>query len=122
MKRGAPRPRDQYYAEQLLQDRTAEFLGASLGGELVAFVMFYDLPDPLSGLRAGMAEHVYVHHNHRGKGIGKALVDVLADQAENRNWSRLILGAPRHPENGRRVFEAVARPAEGFWFEMKFEA
>ena len=47
LKRGAPRLPDQYYAEQLLQDRSAEFLGAILDGELVGFILFYDLPEPV---------------------------------------------------------------------------
>ena len=78
LKRGAPRRPDQYYAEQLLQDRVAEFLGARIDGELVGFILFYDLPEPVSGKRAGQADHIYVHHARRGKGIAKALVDVLA--------------------------------------------
>ena len=98
LKRGAPRRPDQYYAEQLLQDRTAEFLGAILDGELVGFILFYDLPEPVSGRRAGQCDHIYVHHDHRGKGIAKALVDVLADQAEARGWSKLVMNAPRQPE------------------------
>ena len=52
LKRGAPRRPDEYYAEQLLQDRTAEVLGAHVDGELVGFVIFYDHPEPVSGLRA----------------------------------------------------------------------
>ena len=120
LKRGAPRAADQYYAEQLLQDRTAEFLGARINGELVGFIVFYDLPEPVSGMRAGQADHIYVHHDQRGKGIAKALVDVLADQAEIRGWSKLMLNAPRKPETGRRVFEAVAQPADWHSYVLSF--
>ncbi len=121
LKRGAPRQPDQYYAEQLLQDRTAEFLGAFLDGVLVGFVMFYDLPEPVSGLRCGQADHIYVHHDHRGKGIAKALVDVLADQATGRGWSRLMLNAPKMPDQGKRVFEAVAVPADWHSYVLRFD-
>lgn len=120
LKRGAPGAADQYYAEQLLQDRAAEFLGAHIDGELVGFILFYDLPEPVTGMRAGQADHIYVHHDQRGKGIAKALVDVLADQAELRGWSKLMLNAPRKPETGRRVFEAVAEPADWHSYVVNF--
>ena len=121
LKRGAPRQPDEYYAEQLLQDRTAEFLGARLDGALVGFVIFYDLPEPVSGMRAGQVDHLYVHHDQRGKGIAKALVDVLADQAEARGWSKLVLNAPRRPESGRKVFEAIAAPADWHSYVLRFD-
>jgi len=54
-----------------------------------------------------------VHHNHRGKGIAKAMVDVLADQSEERGWSKLVLNAPKTPDTGRKVFEKMA--AQGDW-------
>jgi len=112
LKRGAPRRPDEFYAETLLQDRVAEVLGAHIDGALVGFAVFYDLPDPLSGLRYGLAEHLYVHHDHRGKGIAKALVDVLGDSAEERGWTRLVLNAPRGSVEGRRLYEKIAGPAD----------
>ncbi|MCB1384994.1 MAG: GNAT family N-acetyltransferase [Nitratireductor sp.] len=121
LKRGAPRRPDQYFAEQLLQDRVAEFLGATLDGELVGFILFYDLPEPVSGKRAGQCDHLYVHHDHRGKGIARALVDVLADQADSRGWSKLILNAPRQPDHGRKVFEKVGAPADWQSYILRFE-
>ncbi|MFZ1814983.1 MAG: GNAT family N-acetyltransferase [Rhizobiaceae bacterium] len=121
LKRGAPRQPDQYYAEQLLQDRAAEFLGARLDGVLVGFIIYYDLPEPVSGMRAGQCDHLFVHHDHRGKGIAKALVDVLADQASARGWSKLMLNAPRMPDMGRKVFEAVAAPADWTSFVLRFD-
>jgi GNAT superfamily N-acetyltransferase len=121
LKRGAPRQPDQYYAEQLLQDRTAEFLGAFLDGTLVGFLIFYDLPEPVSGLRAGQCDHIYVHHDHRGKGIAKALVDVLAEQSVARGWSKLMLNAPKTPETARKVFESIGMPADWHSYVLRFE-
>lgn len=122
LKRGAPRAPDEYHAEALLRDRTAEIMGARLDGVLVGFAIFADLPDPVSGLRSGQLDHLYVHHDHRGKGIARALVDLLADQAEERGWSRLVLNAPRQPEDGRRLYEQIASPSDATSYVIRFDA
>ncbi len=121
LKRGAPRRPDAFYAETLLQDRTAEVMGARLDGTLVGFAVFTDLPDPVTGLRCGQVDHLYVHHEHRNKGIAKALVDLLAEQAEERGWSRLALNAPRQPEDGRRLYEQIAAPADWTSFVIRYD-
>ncbi|MEO3997039.1 GNAT family N-acetyltransferase [Mesorhizobium sp. CAU 1732] len=121
LKRGAPRRPDAFYAEMLLQDRTAEVMGARIDGTLVGFSIFTDLPDPISGLRCGQVDHLYVHHEHRKKGIAKALIDLLADQAEERGWSRLVLNAPRQPEDGRKLYERIASPADWTAHVIRFE-
>jgi len=48
-------------------------------------------------------------------------VDLLADQAEERAWSRLILNAPRQPEDGRRLYEQIAAPADWTSYVVRFE-
>lgn len=121
LKRGAPRRPDAFYAETLLQDRTAEIMGARIDDSLSGFAIFTDLPDPLSGLRCGVVDHIYVHHEHRGKGIAKALVDLLADSAEERGWVRLVLNAPRQPEDGRKLYEQIAPPADWTSYEIRFD-
>ncbi|MBO6724382.1 MAG: GNAT family N-acetyltransferase [Rhizobiaceae bacterium] len=114
LKRGAPRRPDDFYAETLLQDRGIEIYGARMDGALVGFVMFADQPEPV-------VDHIYVHHDHRQKGIAKALVDVLADQAEERGWSKLILNAPRVPEDGRKLYEQIAAPADWSSYVIRFD-
>lgn len=118
--RGAPGSPDTYYAEQLLQDRTAELLGARLDGELVGFVLFYDIPDVWTGMRSGLADHIYVDHRHRRKGIAKAMIDLLADEADGRGWSKLVLHSPRNPGNGRRLYEKIADPADWSSYVIRF--
>jgi GNAT superfamily N-acetyltransferase len=121
LKRGAPRRPDDFYAEALLQDRVAEVLGARLDGELVGFAIYVDMPEPVSGMRCGAVDHIYVHHNHRSKGIAKAMIDLLADQAEERGWSKLILNAPRQPEDGRKLYEQIAAAADWTSFVIRFD-
>lgn len=121
LKRGAPRRPDQFYAEKLLQDRTGEVLGARIDGKLVGFCIFYDLPEPVSGRRCGLTDHIYVHHEFRGRGIAKALIDVLADQGEDRDWSKLLFNAPRQPEDGRKLYEQIAAPADWTSYIIRFD-
>ena len=121
LKRGAPRRPDEYYAEQLLQDRTAEVLGAHVDGELVGFVIFYDHPEPVSGLRAGQVDHIHVHHAYQGKGIAKAMIDLLCDKAEERGWIKLILNAPRVPEDGRKLYGQIALKGDWTGYIIRFD-
>ena len=118
--RGAPRQPDSYYAEMLLQDRSAEVLGARIDGRLIGFMIFTDLPEPVSGMRYGMADHIFVHQDVRGQGIAKAMVDVLADHGHERGWNRLVLNAPRQPEDGRKLYEQVAAPADWTSYMIDF--
>ncbi|KQT82265.1 GNAT family N-acetyltransferase [Aurantimonas sp. Leaf443] len=118
--RGAPDAPDNFYAEQLLQDRTAELLGARLDGALVGFLIFYDVPDVWTGMRSGLADHIFVDQRHRRKGIAKAMIDLLADEADGRGWSKLVLHAPRNPGTARRLYEKVADPADWASYVVRF--
>jgi len=121
LKRGAPRRPDEFYAETLLQDRVAELLGARIDGVLVGFVVFYDLPDPITGMRFGQVDHLYVHHEQRRKGIAKALLDLLSEDGESRGWGKMVLNAPRQPDEGRKLYESLAATADWASFVIHFD-
>jgi len=121
LKRGAPRRPDDFYAETVLQDATVHVLGARVDGVLVGFAIFHDLPDPVSGLRTGVVDHLFVHHDHRSKGIGRSLIDLLADEADTRGWARLVLNAPRQPEDGRKLYEQISAPADWTSHVIRFD-
>lgn len=121
LKRGAPRRPDDFYAETLLQDRAAQIFGARLDGELVGFAMFYDLPDPVTGMRCGQVDHLYVSHLHRNMGIAQAMIDMLSEESDARGWSRLVLNAPRLPEDGRKLYEKIAAKADFSSWEIRFD-
>jgi GNAT superfamily N-acetyltransferase len=106
-KRGAPRVPDEYYAELLLRDRTAELIGARLGGRLVGFAVFFDLPDTMTGMRAGQLDDIFVLQDDRHRGIGKALVDALAAEGRKRGWARIRWMVPEKPPEARALAERL---------------
>jgi GNAT superfamily N-acetyltransferase len=110
-KRGAPRAADEYYAELLLKDRAAEILGARIDGKLVGFAVFFDMPDTMTGMRAGQLDDLYVDHDARGKGAGRALIDALITEAKARGWTQLRWVVPEKPPGARRLAERFAEPA-----------
>jgi GNAT superfamily N-acetyltransferase len=115
-KRGAPREPDEFYAELLLKDRTAELLGARLGGRLVGFAVFFDLLDTISGMRRGQLDDLFVAQSARGLRIGHALVAALLEEGRKRAWTEIRWMAPKKPPTARRLAEEMAAraPVEAF--------
>lgn len=89
MKRGAPRRPDEYYSELLLEDGTAEVLGAYVDDALVGFAVYFELPDTMSGHRVGHLEDIYVLPEFRNRGIGRKFVETLKVEGQSRGWDHL---------------------------------
>lgn len=107
-KRGAPRAPDHFYAELLLKDRTAEIIGARVGGRLVGYAVFFDLPDTMTGMRAGQLEDLFVVQDARGRKVGRALVDALVAEGEERGWQLIRWMVPEKPVTARHYAERLA--------------
>jgi len=120
-KRGAPRRPDDYHAELLLSDRAAELLGARIGGKLVGFALFFDIPDTMTGMRTGQLEELYVDHDSRRKGVGGALIDVLAKEGKARGWAQLRWLVPEKPATARRLAETLAEPGSWLSYAIRIE-
>lgn len=88
-RRGAPRRPDQYFAETLLADKTAEIFGAFEGETLVGFAMLIDIPDLVTGMRIGEIKALFVEHNSREKGIESALFAGIVSEGVSRGWLHL---------------------------------
>ena len=111
--RGAPRAPDEYYAELLLKDPVAEIVGARRNGRLVGFAVYLDLPDTMSGLRAGQLDDLFVIQDARDRGVGRLLVDAIIAEGEKRGWAHLRWMVPDKPPSARRLAEKMAE--RGSW-------
>ncbi|CAN5374862.1 GNAT family N-acetyltransferase [soil metagenome] len=108
-KRGAPREADEYYAERLLEDPVARILGARAGGRLVGFAVYLDLPDTMTGLRAGQLDDLFVIQSSRDQGVGKALVDGVLAEGARRGWDHLRWMVPAKPPAAAQLAEKLAK-------------
>ncbi len=121
LKRGAPRRPDDYYAETLLQDKTAELIGAYMNDELVGFATFFDLPVAISGLRAGQIDDIFVHQDLRNKGIGRRMIDALVSEGESRGWAHMRWLVPARNEAAIKLYENIAEPANWKGFIIRID-
>ena len=46
---------------------------------------------------------------------------VPAEEADAHGWSRIILNAPRQPEDGRKLYEKLATKADFSSWELRFD-
>lgn len=88
-RRGAPRRPDQFYAETVLADKTAEILGARVGGTLIGFAVFFDLPDMITGLRTCQVDDLFVLPDHRKSGVATKMFEALTEEGGRRGWLHL---------------------------------
>ena len=75
--------------EWLFQRRTAEALLAELDGRPVGFALFFHNFSTFLGRGGIYLEDLYVRPEARGRGVGKALLRVLAALARERGCGRL---------------------------------
>ncbi|MBN9673258.1 GNAT family N-acetyltransferase [Roseibium aggregatum] len=110
LKRGAPRRPDEYYAERILGDITAQVLGAFQDTKLIGFAVFFDLPELITGLRIGQLDDIYVHPDHRNQGIGRKMIETLVVEGQSRGWLHLRWIVPGKNAPAVALYEKIAEP------------
>lgn len=110
LKRGAPRRPDEFYAERILNDKSAEVIGAVSDGTLVGFAVYFDLPELITGLRIGQLDDIYVHPDHRNKGIGRRMIETLISEGQDRGWLHLRWIVPGKNTPAVALYEKIAEP------------
>lgn len=98
-------------ADALIADPIAEVLGGFLGAELVAFAVFFDLPEAISGGRSGQLDDLYVLPAARGKRLAQRLITAIADTRRSRAWIHLRWLVPEDNPDAIRAYARFAEPA-----------
>lgn len=83
---GAP---DEVYAAKLICEPMVAVAGAELDGKLVGFAVYYDLPEAISGKRAGQLDDLFVASACRGRGVAQALIACLVEEGAALGWIHL---------------------------------
>lgn len=121
LKRGAPRRPDEYYAERILADRSAEVIGAFEGSQLVGFAVYFDLPELITGLRIGQLEDIYVLPAFRNHGIGRKLIETLEVEGKRRGWLHLRWLVPGKNAPAVALYEKIAEPDQAKSFIIRID-
>lgn len=121
MLRGAPRRPDQLYVQRLLQERVIEAMGARLDGVLVGFALYYDLPEAVTGRRAGQLDDLYVDVMARGRGVASKLIQALIEEGRARGWAHLRWLVPDRNPASTRLYEKIAEPARWKSYVVKID-
>ncbi|MFO8050350.1 MAG: GNAT family N-acetyltransferase [Thermoplasmatota archaeon] len=98
-----PFPRARYMKTLLegLYDEKHTFLVAEIDGRVIAFIDYWAYPEFLHGGLTGYMNNLYVDGDHRGKGIGSALVDHVMEEAQRKGI--VAMHVPVKPLNRRAV-------------------
>ena len=82
-------------------------LGARIGGELVGIVHYLFHPRVWFG-KACYLQDLFVDQQRRGGGIGRALIDAVADEARKRGCSRLYWHTRENNTTARLLYNKLA--------------
>ena len=103
-----PKPDD---VLRLFDEPTVGLVGAWSGGALVAFALFFDLPEAISGERAGQLDDLYVSPGARGHGLARALIAHLTEIGRERDWVHLRRLVPEDNAAAQRAYEGISEAA-----------
>ena len=94
---------------------SAEVLFAHLGEEPVGFALFFHNFSTFMGRKGLYLEDLYVLEEHRGKGIGKALLQRLASIAVERQCRRFEWAVLDWNESAIRFYRSLGAEAQDEW-------
>ncbi|GKX34055.1 MAG: N-acetyltransferase [Rhizobiaceae bacterium MnEN-MB40S] len=95
----------------LLEDTMAETVGAFLENQLVGFAIFFDLPEAISGGRAGQLDDLFVAPSFRGRRLARNLIDAVSEIGRERGWIHLRWLVPDDNKAARQAYERFAEAA-----------
>ena len=111
MRHAAPPPPAPALAASILTDPKAELLGAFQDDTLLGFILFFDLPEAISGRRAGQIDDLYISPNARGQRLAQRLIDAVADLGRQRGWVHLRWLVPQDNLAAQRAYDRLAERA-----------
>ncbi|GGO54207.1 Ribosomal protein S18 acetylase RimI [Roseovarius pacificus] len=105
--------------ERAVSEPDLLLLGADYGGALAGFALAFDLPEIISGSRAGQLDDLFVMPEARGSGLARALIGELTEIGTARGWTHLRWLVPQDNLTAKRLYLSIADPAP--WDSFRIE-
>jgi len=84
----------------------------------VGFAQVFELPELLSGRRAGQIDDLFIAPDHRGRGHARAVIDALARQGRARGWRHLRWLSPGADYPANALYDRLAARPGWVSFEI----
>ncbi|RHZ93541.1 GNAT family N-acetyltransferase [Cereibacter sphaeroides] len=97
--------------ERALRAPDLLLLGADCGGALAGFALDFELPEIISGGRAGQRDDLFVMPEARGSGLARALIRQLTEIGTARGWTHLRWLVPQDNAMAIPLYRSIAEPA-----------
>ncbi|AZB64694.1 GNAT family N-acetyltransferase [Cereibacter sphaeroides] len=97
--------------ERALRAPDLLLLGADCGGALAGFALAFELPEIISGGRAGQLDDLFVMPEARGSGLARALIRQLTEIGTARGWTHLRWLVPQENATAIQLYRSIADPA-----------
>lgn len=106
--------------DRAITTRNIVLLGAETAAGLVGFAYAFDLPEIISGKRAGQLDDLYVAPQGRRIGAATALIEALTKIGRERGWTHLRWLVPNDNIPARTFYEKIARnaPWNSFYIDL----
>ena len=96
------------YISERFNRRDSEIFVAQEGNtELAGFVQLYPSFCSVSAVPILILYDLYVDHSHRGKGIGRLLMNAARDFAKDNGFRRLELSTAKDNQIGQSLYESL---------------
>jgi len=99
-------------AALLAADARAEVLAARENETVLAFAIFFDLPEAVFARRCGALDDLFVRADRRGRGLARALIDALCALGRERHWSHLRWIVPEGDRDAIALYDRIATRAD----------
>jgi GNAT superfamily N-acetyltransferase len=99
----------------------AEAAIAEVDGEPVGFVLWFTTFSTFLARPGAWVEDLYVRPEHRGAGIGRALLSHVAAVAVERDWGRVELAVLDWNEPSIEFYRALGARSMKEWLTQRFE-
>jgi GNAT superfamily N-acetyltransferase len=95
-------------AALLAADTRTEILVAIEGDDILAFAVFFDLPEVVFARRCGALDDLFVRPDRRGRGLARSLIAALCALGRERRWSHLRWIVPEADHGAIALYERIA--------------
>ncbi len=102
-------------------EKAAEAVLAYWGAEPAGYAVFFHNFSTNAGKRGVYLEDLFVHDEYRGRGIGKALFDYVADVARGRGCARMNWAALKWNRKAIEFYESLGARALADWTVFRLD-